>query len=108
MNLRIFLALFIILKLQLVCAQNDPDKRKAIEDLFARPDNKDPFKDLEEVPTTPSGSISALEKCGEGVRLGRSRCVPYHQCDPLTNTIFNDTEEVVKNTNGFGLIDIRY
>lgn len=59
----------------------------------------------EEVSKDPLGGFGAYEKCGEGKQLGLSRCVVYYKCNPDTNTIIEDEEQI--NTNGFGLIDIR-
>lgn len=92
------------LVLNTVFAQNNnPDQTQIIKDLFAKPS----LLDLVEISTTPLGGLGALEKCGEGSDSGRRRCVNYYECDPLTKTIIPNPEEIVKNTNGFGIIDIR-
>lgn len=63
------------------------------------------FWDQYEVVSTQrtSGSLSALDRCGEGKNKGVNICVPYYNCDGVTNFIKVDSA-----TDGFGLIDIRF
>ena len=50
------------------------------------------FDNYVEVPTPPPESVGAIPKCGEGVQKGRYLCVPYYNCDPLTNTVVDYPE----------------
>lgn len=65
--------------------------------------------DFEEVTLSTVGSIGAIEKCGEGQGKGLFKCVPYHRCDPYTNTTIPETEDNDENYQDYSLsIDIRY
>ncbi|XP_063911678.1 phenoloxidase-activating factor 2-like isoform X2 [Zophobas morio] len=60
-----------------------------------------------EILTTPTmGSFGAQERCGEGEGKGLLHCVPYHRCDPETNTTIPEEQEAPE-IDYSTLIDIR-
>ncbi|CAG9765248.1 unnamed protein product [Ceutorhynchus assimilis] len=76
-----------------------------ITDFFKNSNNQthDPFVNLVEVTSPKPTGFGSLDKCGEGAGQGINVCVPYHQCDSVTNTIVQDGR-----SDGFGKIDIRF
>lgn len=81
------------------------DLEKAISDIYGDSKNvsRNPFENLVEVTSPPPGSITALERCGEGSDEGIHMCVEYFRCDGVTKMIIKEGR-----TDGFGLIDIRF
>ncbi|XP_060525281.1 uncharacterized protein LOC132701417 [Cylas formicarius] len=88
-----------------VFGQNDVDSdtKRDVDRLFSSPRSNDFLPGYEEVTSTSSGSVGALERCGEGSDQGIHACVAYYQCDGITNMIVQDGL-----TDGFGIINIRF
>lgn len=82
----------------------DPNVQSVIDSIFTtqRPINRGPGVVVTPDPTyTPTSSPQVLT-----VNEQTCTCVPYHMCDPNTNTV----REVVNDdeVTGFGVIDIRF
>lgn len=83
-----------------VYCQNSIDA--AIENVFGG-GNGSLLRDYEVVTKAPLVSLGAIEKCGGGADAGIHRCVPYYDCNPISNII----DEIEPPENGFGLLDTR-
>lgn len=83
----------------------DFDLQKAIEDVFSSstlPPRRGPGDVLTPEPfVNPTSAPVTLITNGE-----QCTCVPYHQCDPKTNSSRN--QEEIDLSDGFGQIDIRF
>lgn len=110
MNKTIIISLFVIgfvyaipQQRQPLQSQFDPDLDAKVQDIFGTPEQRpnpssvvtpDPFY-------TPTSSPQTLV-----IDDQNCTCVPYHMCDPRTNTV--KTEQMNSNeVTGFGNIDIR-
>ncbi|XP_075146744.1 phenoloxidase-activating factor 2 isoform X2 [Haematobia irritans] len=103
-------------------ANYDPDLTALVDSVFNQPStsNSDPStSQQQQKPQTqptraPTGfaNIVTPDPIGANTQFnsisGRSQCncVPYHLCDPSTNTATTTTED--ESFDGFGLIDIRF
>ena len=88
-----------------VFAQSNRDRDILVDEIFRNGKNNNGTfvpPDYEVITKSPLGSLTALPKCGEGEDFNKKICVPYHNCDPVTNTVVEDTQNF-----GEGLIDIR-
>lgn len=89
----------------------DPEKQIVIDDIF-RPRTTTPSSRGANVIVTPDpnynpSNISPTTSPQTFFRNEQNcTCVPYHMCDPNTNTIKNEASD--DEVTGFGVIDIRF
>lgn len=90
--------------------QEAPEIQAAIDYIFQQPSQAPPRARPGDVVTpVPNFTPTVIPQTlvSDGVQC---TCVPYHQCDPKTNTTFSSggPTNTQDQQDGFGLIDIRF
>lgn len=80
----------------------DATKFTPVEDTSVTERTTSFFDNFYEVTSEGSDSFGALKECAENFSDRRHICVPYHHCDPETNTITQ-----TGTYDGYGIINIR-
>lgn len=85
---------------------DDPALISKIEEVFSRP-TQDPTRGVGVIVTPDPTYVPTSSPQTLTINEQNCTCVPYHMCDPATNTIKSDTVNNDEVT-GFGVIDIRF